>query len=195
MEISSMVSSPRNSGVSDSTQHRLMMEEADEESGWTEYFVDYEVRRQTDDDADLETSYNSITVMSSSASMASDAGSGPDWILRNNNMMTNHSIPKRLNMNKAKPKEMPNHEESLELEDTASSPVTSPKINKYFKRMDINCGRRPEETFDTTYLGKAATSINEVDKAGKELADKGFCLVPYTELMKWNYYHTNLHRF
>ncbi|KAJ8427841.1 hypothetical protein Cgig2_029758 [Carnegiea gigantea] len=121
-----------------------------EESGWTEYLADFSAYNRGERDDDEDNVENSSFVIGES--MVSDAGSGPEWRQRNSNSNinnNNHSlsagvwssfdglpnVPKKLNFKKKRTQEI-SHDDSLE--DTASSPVNSPKITMSFKRMDIN---------------------------------------------------------
>jgi len=112
-----------------------------EESGWTEYLADFSAYNRGERDDDEDNVENSSFVISES--MVSDAGSGPEWRQRNSNSNinnNNHSltagvwssfdglpnVPKKLNFKKKRTQEI-SHDDSLE--DTASSPVDSPKVS------------------------------------------------------------------
>uniref|UniRef100_A0A803M826 Uncharacterized protein n=1 Tax=Chenopodium quinoa TaxID=63459 RepID=A0A803M826_CHEQI len=106
-----------------------------EESGWTQYIEDFEAYNKEGYVHENSTSCSSYM----SYSMVSDAGSGPEWKNKYsinpaggcNSFGVLQKMPKKLNFKKKIP-----FDDSLE--DTASSPVNSPKITSFFKRMDIN---------------------------------------------------------
>lgn len=86
-------------------------ETADEESGWTAYFEDFSTYR--------EQSFSSSTFCSSS--LVSDAASSAAW----KNSHIDLKAPERLCFKKTRTKVI-SVDDSLE--DTASSPVNSPKV-------------------------------------------------------------------
>lgn len=95
--------------------------ESPEESGWTSYFEDFSNHRE-----------NSFSSSYGTPSMVSDAASSPAWKSSPNNQVGACSsiggsphMPKKLTLKKTRAKEI-YHDDSLE--DTASSPVNSPKV-------------------------------------------------------------------
>ncbi|KAK9750366.1 hypothetical protein RND81_02G191300 [Saponaria officinalis] len=101
--------------------------ESSEESGWTQYIDGFsEYNRNIMDDEEMASS--EIT-----ASMVSDAGSNPEWKQKLLNGLPKFS--KKLNFKMKRTQEI---SEDDSLEDTASSPVNSPKITMNFKSMTLN---------------------------------------------------------
>ncbi|XP_010689672.2 vascular-related unknown protein 1 [Beta vulgaris subsp. vulgaris] len=119
-----------------------------EESGWTQYVEDFSAYNKEGGAYTQQENHSYSGCCSSfvsTASMVSDAGSGPEWKKKNINNLASAAVcssigglpnmPKRLNFKNKRAQEIP-FDDSLE--DTASSPVNSPKITMCFKRMDIN---------------------------------------------------------
>nr|GMD08393.1 uncharacterized protein LOC109163447 isoform X1 [Ipomoea batatas] len=137
--------------------------DAAEESGWTDYLQDFSVGNQRDnnggdyyhDDDEDDDSFNG------GASLLSDAASHPAWKHINKNPSSSpcpySSLPasqalNRLNFKKAVIR--PNTKLSdPDLEDTASSPVNSPKVSS-LKQMENNYRR--QEINSGNYMGKGA---------------------------------------
>lgn len=101
---------------------------ADEESsGWTAYFEDYSNHRKED----------SFCSGFGTSSMVSDAASYPAWKSPSPHHNHNHvlassfspNVPNKLIFKKEKARKFSQHDESLE--DTASSPVNSPKVSDF----------------------------------------------------------------
>lgn len=84
--------------------------ECPEESGWTAYLEDFSNHREHSSSSSFD-----------SSSLVSDAASCAAW----KNVHNNLKIPKRLNFKKTRTKII-SVDDSLE--DTASSPVNSPKV-------------------------------------------------------------------
>ncbi|GAB4859455.1 hypothetical protein Ancab_010923 [Ancistrocladus abbreviatus] len=165
-----------------------------QESGWTQYFEDFPAysrntsRKQEEDDEEEGEEENSNCSNFISASLVSDAGSGPEWRDKHSFAPTKLKlINKRINREK-------NVAFDDSLEDTASSPVNSPKIALSLKRMDIN-SRKADDNLDiTNYLGKGAGCHEDRKKneQGNEMEvdefselKKGLCLVPVSMLMNY----------
>lgn len=172
-----------------------------EESGWTQYIEDFEAYNEENQQGYVQekSSYYSDCSSFMSASMVSDAGSGPEW--KNKNTVINHGVcsssgvlPKRLNFKKKIP-----FDDSLE--DTASSPVNSPKITTFFKRMDIN-SRKMENDNGSPMSNEISieehVEYNDINNRGHDLKDdygndvdtmelkqKGLCLVPVSMVMNY----------
>nr|GLL30397.1 uncharacterized protein LOC109163447 isoform X2 [Ipomoea trifida] len=122
--------------------------DAAEESGWTDYLQDFSVGNHRDNDDENDDSFNG------GASLLSDAASHPAWKHINKNPSSSpcpySSLPasqalNRLNFKKAVIR--PNTKLSdPDLEDTASSPVNSPKVSSLkqmennYRRQEINSG-------------------------------------------------------
>ncbi|XWS34287.1 hypothetical protein CRYUN_Cryun21dG0027700 [Craigia yunnanensis] len=158
-----------------------------EESGWTAYFEDF---------SNNDHQQNSYC---SNSSLISDAATtGAAWKLSHNNhhvfacsttCAAPQKIPKKLRFKKTRTKEI---FEDDSLEDTASSPVNSPKVSD-LKSNDMNPRKREDQIH--TSLGKETASESYSDKQieeesklnfdhGKndctELKKKGLCLVPFS---------------
>lgn len=102
-------------------QNSVPSQEA-EESGWTAYFEDFSNNNRQ----------HSYCSSFDSSSLVSDAASGAAWKQSHNNHLAGFSsigaspeIPKKLKFRKTRTKEI-SQDDSLE--DTASSPVNSPKV-------------------------------------------------------------------
>ncbi|XP_062028478.1 vascular-related unknown protein 1 [Rosa rugosa] len=145
----------------------------EEESGWTKYFEDFSNNTRADQE---QTSFCS--------SLVSDASSGAAWRVSHNN-----SVPKKL---KKKPKKIGDHD----LEDTASSPVNSPKIGDLRPVDHMNPRKIDDHRININSLGKEhfaemkQADENSSDCSGKndqntDLKKKGLCLVPLNLLMNY----------
>ncbi|KAL9270919.1 hypothetical protein AKJ16_DCAP22643, partial [Drosera capensis] len=171
-------------------------EEEEEESGWTQYLEDflpvhtYEPKqgrlsgvaeKKGGDDI------NNVTAMD--ASLMSDAGSGPEWKKNRIVMYGNKFVLKKVNYDNTgmmSGREVIPLDDSLE--DTASSPVNSPKIALCFKRMDIMNPRKlcpdestegyPEKTGDSesgaVLKGSGGGKIDHGCSGADQLKKKGF---------------------
>jgi len=90
-----------------------------EESGWTSYFEDFS--------KDIEPSYCSSSLGGSS--LVSDAASCAAWKFSHKNHVSNSpNLSKKISLKKSRTKQI---SEDDPLEDTASSPVNSPKVCNY----------------------------------------------------------------
>ncbi|XP_021293311.1 uncharacterized protein LOC110423413 [Herrania umbratica] len=171
----------------------------EEESGWTAYFEDFS-------NNDQQHSYCSS--FSRSSSLISDAATtGAAWKTSHNNHhvfacslscadSSPKILPKKLRFKKTRTKEICHEDDSLE--DTASSPVNSPKVSNLMKSNDMNLRKREDQIHSS--LGKETTSENyseiqneEESKTnfdhGKndftELKKRGLCLVPLSTLVNY----------
>ncbi|GAB2233820.1 hypothetical protein Droror1_Dr00003049 [Drosera rotundifolia] len=182
-------------------------EEEEEESGWTQYLEDfspvhtYEPKQgrlsgvaEKEEGDDI----NSVTVMD--ASLMTDAGSGPEWKKNRIVMYGNKFVLKKVNCANTgmmSGREVIPLDDSLE--DTASSPVNSPKIALSFKRMDIMNPRKicPDERTEG-YAGKTGDSesyavlkgsvggkIDHGCSGADQLKKKGLCLVPLSAFINY----------
>ncbi|KAL0319839.1 UNVERIFIED_CONTAM: Vascular-related unknown protein 1 [Sesamum radiatum] len=159
----------------------------DEESGWTAYLEDFSCS-------------NNGSFISSSPSLVSDAAwNGSDTNNnRNNNNVVNHV--RRLNFKNLK--KGSNHKryscrDDEDLEDTASSPVNSPKVSS-LKEMEVNY-RRLDDVAAGNFLGKGGSWNNLSEVGGNEknekevvesrkiveLRKRGLCLVPMSALINY----------
>ncbi|XP_009765220.1 vascular-related unknown protein 1-like [Nicotiana sylvestris] len=133
-----------------------------EESGWTTYLDDFSLMNQREN--------RSSNSEDDCPSLLSDAA----------------SHVKRLNLKKSRNKKI----SDPDLEDTASSPVNSPKVSS-FKQMDINYRRT--ENNSGNFLGNERSSrqiiqemqnverghsISSENNGYTDLKKKGLCLVP-----------------
>ncbi|XVF03063.1 hypothetical protein REPUB_Repub04eG0228500 [Reevesia pubescens] len=186
-----------------SSRHKSVASEGTtaEESGWTAYFEDL-----SDNDHQQQNSYCSS--FSCNSSLISDAATtGPAWqISRNNHHVfacsstcgASPRIPKKLSFKKTRTKEIC---EDDSLEDTASSPVNSPKVSD-LKSNDMN-PRKREDQAAHSFLGKETASENyseiQIEEENKmmkfdndgnkndctELNKRGLCLVPLSMLVNY----------
>ncbi|KAE8075732.1 hypothetical protein FH972_014424 [Carpinus fangiana] len=148
-----------------------------EESGWTAYFEDFS--------RDREDSFSNYSFGTSS--LVSDAASSAAWKNSHNDLKT----PKRLCFKKTRTKVI-SVDDSLE--DTASSPVNSPKVSD-LEPVDMN----PRKAHDPmiSSLGKGGTlehypelPADEMKFSGKnndcgDLRKRGLCLVPLSKLVNY----------
>ncbi|KAK4420534.1 Vascular-related protein 1 [Sesamum alatum] len=163
-----------------------------EENGWTAYLQD-------------SSCANNGSFISSSPSLVSDAAwNGSDK--NNNNNNVNHV--RRLNFKNLK-KGCNNHKRYScgddDLEDTASSPVNSPKVSSLKEMVEVNYRRLDDHVVAGNFLGKQSSSNNLSkvrgdEKNGKEFVEsrkidddeyhvdlrkRGLCLVPMSALMNY----------
>lgn len=142
-----------------------------------------------------------------SPSLLSDAASHAAWKNCNNNnqvMISTNNSPnfgtaspflKRLNLKKPRNKKI----SDPDLEDTASSPVNSPKVSSFNKQMDINYRRAGNN--NGNFLGfeggsrqqqemeiverNSVMCFDEKNKSYMDLKKKGLCLVPLSMLVNY----------
>ncbi|KAJ9176921.1 hypothetical protein P3X46_012182 [Hevea brasiliensis] len=173
----------------------------EESSGWTAYFEDFSNHR------DQEDSFRSGF---GSSSMVSDAASFPVWKSSPQQHNYNHvlascssiagspNIPSKLSFKKTRARKFSHHDDSLE--DTASSPVNSPKVSDFLPT-DLN-PRKSNDHFNSS-LGKEGGlehygGVVETDdercemscsstgnKDCTELKKRGLCLVPLSMLVNY----------
>jgi hypothetical protein len=105
--------------INHSSMNKAVSVSPAEESGWTSYFEDFSNHKEED--------HSLCSITFDSSSMVSDAASFPPW--KSSHAIAcssiNGGLPKELTFKKTRAKEI-----SLDdsLEDTASSPVNSPKV-------------------------------------------------------------------
>ncbi|XP_055801829.1 vascular-related unknown protein 1-like [Solanum dulcamara] len=166
-------------------------DEQQEESGWTTYLEDFSLmnnQRETYDNDDDNFGPN--------YSLLSDASSNiSPW--KHNYCNTNYNqlvASKKLHL-----KKLPRNKKinDPDLEDTASSPINSPKVNN-FKKMEINYRRK--ENCTGNFMGNEGSSrqFQEVQKVERgnvsldkingytDLKKKGLCLVPLSMLVNYH---------
>ncbi|KAG8640645.1 vascular-related unknown protein 1 [Manihot esculenta] len=169
---------------------------ADEESsGWTAYFEDYSNHRKED----------SFCSGFGTSSMVSDAASYPAWKSPSPHHNHNHvlassfspNVPNKLIFKKEKARKFSQHDESLE--DTASSPVNSPKVSDFLPT-DMNHSKTNDHF--SSSLGKGGDlqhyggvvetddercemSCSSGNKDCTDLKKRGLCLVPLSMLVNY----------
>ncbi|XVE91763.1 hypothetical protein REPUB_Repub01dG0039500 [Reevesia pubescens] len=173
----------------------------DEESGWTAYFED-----SSNNDHHQQNIYSSS--YSCSSSLISDAATtGAAWkVLSHNNHHvsacgSSPKIPKKLRFKKTRTKEVC---EDDSLEDTASSPVNSPKVSDLKSNDMMNPRKREDQIHSSLGNKKAASSDQNYSKIqieedqnkmmnfdhgikndSTELKKRGMCLVPFSMLVNY----------
>ncbi|XP_015081770.1 vascular-related unknown protein 1-like [Solanum pennellii] len=165
-----------------------------EESGWTTYLEDFSMEQHNNNNnSEISTYCDSF----GSPSLLSDAASHAVWnnCYNNNN---NYGSPflKRLNLKKPRNNKI----SDPDLQDTASSPVNSPKVSSFNKQMDINY-RRGDNNNNGNFQGFEGSSrqhqemetieknstmcFDERNKSYMDLKKKGLCLVPLSMLVNY----------
>ncbi|KAI3971944.1 hypothetical protein MKX01_030145 [Papaver californicum] len=174
--------------------------EEEEESGWTGYFEDFS-----------NCSSNTSSDFGSS-SMISDAASCAAWKKKNHALVNNIHDDVRLVLEKCcknlnifnttnTKKRRSSRVVDDSLEDTASSPVNSPKvsetreldvispeINVYESNIDISQGKRrilPDHCLDMKFKDDKRNGIGREINECTELRKRGFCLVPMSMLVNY----------
>ncbi|KAK2370240.1 hypothetical protein P8452_57595 [Trifolium repens] len=156
-----------------------------EESGWTSYFDDLS--------KDIEQSYCSSSSLGGS-SLVSDAASCAAWKFSHKNHIRNsQNLSKKLSLKKTRTKQISQDDP---LEDTASSPVNSPKVSDMNPREmisrkigDQQDGSR-DMAYTSEYYSKLETNDCDMNFNGKNiectnLKKRGLCLVPMSMLVKY----------
>ncbi|XP_050381938.1 vascular-related unknown protein 1 [Argentina anserina] len=144
----------------------------EEESGWTKYFEDFSNNKRADQE---QTSFCS--------SLVSDASSGAACRVYN-------FVPTKLK--KTRTKKVGDHD----LEDTASSPVNSPKIGDFRPVDHMNPRKIDDPRININSLGEEhfaemkQAGENSSDCPGKngentDLKKKGLCLVPLNLIVNY----------
>ncbi|KAE8663896.1 Homeodomain GLABROUS 2 isoform 1 [Hibiscus syriacus] len=174
-----------------------------EESGWTAYFVDSSNSNHRTHDHrhhhQQQSSYCSSFVCGSS--LVSDAATtrrGAAWKPSDKDIDRDlHVFPEKVRFKKTRTKEI-RDEEDDSLEDTASSPVNSPKVSDDWISNDMN-PRKREDQAALSSLGKDGAEncsdihIEEENKLsfhdGKndctEISKRGLRLVPFSMLVNY----------
>ncbi|KAL2328337.1 hypothetical protein Fmac_021764 [Flemingia macrophylla] len=160
---------------------------SEEESGWTSYLQDFS--------KDIEPSYCSSL---DGSSLLSDAASSAAWKLSHHNHLLScaPNLPKKLCFKKARAKQI---SEDDPLEDTASSPVNSPKVRdlnqteissrKVDDQLEGSVGKGFTSSEQYSYL-KTDDNEHELKFNGKnidctDLKKRGLCLVPFSLLVNY----------
>ncbi|KAH7859449.1 hypothetical protein Vadar_001202 [Vaccinium darrowii] len=185
-------------------------DEAEEESGWTSYFEDFLAKQRGEQDQNSTTTFfhDDHDQSLCSPSLLSDAASCAPLKTENRNPVPINSPiledgPKKMIHKAASFKKITrtreiSHDDSLE--DTASSPIDSPKVYSW-KQMDINPRKREDNNGnESSSLGKGGGSnCSEIQREGhhemiiegnnngySELMKKrGLCLVPLSLLLNY----------
>lgn len=156
-----------------------------EESGWTSYFEDFS--------KDIEPSYCSSSLGGSS--LVSDAASCAAWKFSHKNHVRNSpNLSKKISLKKSRTKQI---SEDDPLEDTASSPVNSPKVSDMnpttiiSRKIDDQLDGSRDNGFKSEHCQKLQTNDCDLNFNGKniecaDLKNRGLCLVPMSMLV--NYY-------
>ncbi|KAF5746057.1 hypothetical protein HS088_TW06G00222 [Tripterygium wilfordii] len=180
-------SSSMNSSISkDVVSSKRITHNSCEESGWTAYFEDLSDDHQ-------HSNFSSSNSLGSS-SMVSDASSRPALLKSCKEHGVDNvpysSMPKKLNFKKSRAKEISH----VDLEDTASSPVNSPKVSDPRPADSMN-PRKADDHNMCSSLGKGGTSEEfsglqegttcETNNGYKNLKKKGLCLVPMSFLFNY----------
>ncbi|XP_071723203.1 vascular-related unknown protein 1-like [Rutidosis leptorrhynchoides] len=147
-----------------------------EESGWTSYFEDFTQRnllQEEDHDHENDVSSHSFVSDASNSSVA--------WkILQHNNHNQLISTPNNLRL--LKRNRVNDNDDSLQ--DTASSPLNSPKVRDL---EEVDSSRKKIESHMNIFLGKEFSTNNKSNSEGEntsctELKRRGLCLVPMSML-------------
>ncbi|XP_019450490.1 PREDICTED: uncharacterized protein LOC109352752 isoform X2 [Lupinus angustifolius] len=159
------LNSSRGKAIS-SANKNLVSNCQEEESGWTSYFEDFS--------KGIEPSYCSSL---GGSSLVSDAASCVSWKFSHQNHHKGSSAPnllKKLNFKKARAKQI---SEDDPLEDTASSPVNSPKVKGFTSSENYSELQTDHEHGEAKLNG---TNIDYTD-----LKKRGLCLVPVSMLVNY----------
>ncbi|KAJ9686713.1 hypothetical protein PVL29_015521 [Vitis rotundifolia] len=170
------------------------VEDGPEESGWTAYFEDL---------SSISRGHGSINISSACAtsSLVSDAASGAAWkattanhVVACSSIAGSPQIPRKLSFKKTRAREI-SYDDSLE--DTASSPVNSPKTSN-LQKMEMNPRKTDSYMENSQGKGNGRTDhysklqANEMnDFNGKnnidctDLKKRGLCLVPLSMLVNY----------
>ncbi|KAE9620676.1 hypothetical protein Lal_00019534 [Lupinus albus] len=154
------------SGKAVSTANKNVISNCPEESGWTSYIEDFS--------QGIEPSYCSSL---GGSSLVSDAASYAAWKLCHRNHGKGSSAPnllKKLNFKKARTKQI---SEDDPLEDTASSPVNSPKV-KGFTSSENYSELQIDDEHDQVNLNGKNIGLTDLKK-------RGLCLVPVSMLVNY----------
>ncbi|KAJ8749247.1 hypothetical protein K2173_018726 [Erythroxylum novogranatense] len=165
--------------------------ESPEESGWTAYFEDFSTHRE-----------DSFCSGFDSCSLVSDAASFPVRKPSSDHHNNNHviacssidrqmNLPKKLSFKKTRAKEISDDDS---LEDTASSPVNSPKISDLRGAVDMNPRKINDHSISSLGIGGSTldnygglvtdarcdfgTGFDVNNNQCTELKKRGLCLVP-----------------
>ncbi|KAJ0045251.1 hypothetical protein Pint_04216 [Pistacia integerrima] len=170
-------------------------EEEEEESGWTVYFD--ELFDGDNDDARYNEEINSCFSASPESSLISDAASSSVLVKKSaaHHHHPHHDVHDRNKRSIMSSKKRKTKVADNDLEDTASSPVNSPKIYSLMNQLE----RKPAEAKDVMDISQenGSTSAQRDGRAENnnsncnneeeesELKKRGLCLVPLSMLVKY----------
>ncbi|CAN4104803.1 unnamed protein product [Withania somnifera] len=166
--------------------------DAQEESGWTTYLEDFSMENNYNNKENGLCSHEDEDSFGS-PSLLSDAASHAQVMINSNspNNMGASPFLKRLNLKKPRNKKI----FDPDLEDTASSPVNSPKVSS-FKQMDIRAennngnfmgfegGPRQNQEMETVERNNTMC-FEENNISYMDLKKKRLCLVPLSMLISY----------
>ncbi|KAI5565557.1 hypothetical protein BDE02_14G130000 [Populus trichocarpa] len=178
--------------ISHSSMNKAVSVSPAEESGWTSYFEDFSNHKEED--------HSLCSITFDSSSMVSDAASFPPW--KSSHAVAcssiNGGLPKELTFKKTRAKEI-----SLDdsLEDTASSPVNSPKVRD-LRPISENPTKTNDQYFNSSLGNKEGSGLEQyaegletserceiIFSSGKndciDLKKRGLCLVPLSMLVNY----------
>ncbi|XP_008230081.1 PREDICTED: uncharacterized protein LOC103329395 isoform X2 [Prunus mume] len=154
----------------------------EEESGWTAYFEDFSNNNNNRREGEAAAEEQSLcSSFGCASSLVSDAASGAAWKLASQNNQNQHTcsnsiggspnnFPKKLTFKKTRTKKISGDD----LEDTASSPVNSPKGKEGEHFAELEQADDHEKTNDC--CGKTDST---------DLKKRGLCLVPMSLLANY----------
>ncbi|KAE8707320.1 Homeodomain GLABROUS 2 isoform 1 [Hibiscus syriacus] len=172
-----------------------------EESGWTAYFEDFS-NNNNHHHHQLQQQNSYCSSFSCGSSLISDAAMtrGDAW--KSSSTLTNidhhHRVfPRKLRFKKTRAEEISDQDDSLE--DTASSPVNSPKVSDDWKSINMNPRKRENEAAHSSLGKESAENCSDIHieeeenklnfhdgkKDCTELNKRGLCLVPFSMLVNY----------
>ncbi|XP_077221315.1 vascular-related unknown protein 4-like [Tasmannia lanceolata] len=157
-----------------------------EESGWTMYFDDF-LTTDKDEPSACSSDYKGSSLVSDAASCVALKPSN-----HVNSLMGQAKICKKLSFKKRRTK---GGLEEDPLEDTASSPASSPKVSDS-RRLDMNPSQKDDNRDSSQEKEITAGGCSEGDKRNElgfldkgnnctELKQRGLCLVPISMLVNY----------
>ncbi|KAF8391503.1 hypothetical protein HHK36_023808 [Tetracentron sinense] len=164
------------------------------ESGWTDYFEDFLSNNK--EYSSCSSGFGS-SLVSDAASCAAWKFSDKDHVAGHSSVVGSEKSCKKLSFKKSRTRRVLDDDA---LEDTASSPINSPKVSD-FKQLDIN-PRKKDDNIDTSqgkgnisghYSELQTDEINEMGFIGRdndctevtELNKRGLCLVPLSMVVNY----------
>ncbi|WJX73518.1 hypothetical protein P8452_57288 [Trifolium repens] len=175
------------SSISKAPSNNMLSFESSEESSWTKYFEDFfnnDHNNNIDDYNDQKCSLNSFSAFDDgSYSLVSDAA---EKKIVDQSAQGGMEYIKRLSFKKRKKiiTSLVDHD----LEDTASSPINSPKVFKAKEKEEINHFYQERGNILGGKDERKEVEFNEIHTSiidHTELNKKGLCLVPMSMVMKY----------